>query len=191
MYYTFNSYQCRLSNHPLVVEQMPHCHMSHVTSQSHYLVVYNSALCLYNKKLLDLQPPPSPQLVSYYQYYYTTTGELDTSISLCNAGIAPTSGSPLTSIGGGDGWTWLGMILGVAGSSCETWNTGCTACIKLGRQIVNESKPTCMMMGYGPRFFSESFLDGRIEWKYLALTKTWSPTLKSGKYDHFVSVGPW
>ena len=47
MYYTFNPYQCRLSNHPLVVEQM-----SHVTSQSHYLVVYNSALCLYNKKSL-------------------------------------------------------------------------------------------------------------------------------------------
>ena len=27
-------------------------------------------------------------------YYYTTTGELDTSISLCNAGIAPTGLMP-------------------------------------------------------------------------------------------------
>ena len=78
----------------------------------------------------------------------------------------------MTLIGGGGGWTWLGMILGVAGSSCKTWNTECTACIKLGRRIVNESEPTCMMMGYGPKFFSESFLDGRIERKYLALTKT-------------------
>ena len=45
---------------------------------------------------------------------------------------------------------------------------------------MNESEPTCAMMGYGPRFFSDSFLDGRVERKYLALTKTWLPTLKSG-----------
>ena len=56
---------------------------------------------------------------------------------------------------------------------------------------MNESEPTCTMMGYGPRFFSDSFLDGRIEQKYLALTKTWLPTLKSGSCDHFTSAGPW
>ena len=51
----------------IVLQQQSRCHkshMSHVTSQSHYVVVYNSALRLYNKKPLDLQPPPSPQLVS-------------------------------------------------------------------------------------------------------------------------------
>ena len=56
---------------------------------------------------------------------------------------------------------------------------------------MNESKPTCAMMGYGPRFFSDSFLDVCVERKYLALMKTWSPTLKSGGCDRFVSAGPW
>ena len=56
---------------------------------------------------------------------------------------------------------------------------------------MNESELTCAMMGYRLRFFSDSFLDGRVKQKYLALTKTWSPTLKSGGRDHFTSAGLW
>lgn len=56
---------------------------------------------------------------------------------------------------------------------------------------MNESEPTCVMMGYEPRFFSESFLEGRVEQKYLALTKAWLPILKSGGCKCFASVGPW
>ena len=62
------------------------------------------------------------------------------------------------------------MVLGVAGSSWETWKTGWMVCIESGSHSVNECEPTCMIMAYGPRFFSESFLDGRVDQKYLALT---------------------
>ena len=75
------------------------------------------------------------------------------------------------------------MLFGVAGSSWDTWNTGWTECMKLGRQIVNDSELTCAMIRYGPRFFLESFLEGWVDWKYLALTYTWLPTLKSGAGD--------
>jgi len=40
----------------------------------------------------------------------------------------------------------------------------------LGRAIIS----------YGPRYFSESFFDGRVVWKYCDLTNTGSPTWKSG-----------
>ena len=60
-----------------------------------------------------------------------------------------------------------------------------------GRQIVNDSEPTCTMIRYGPRFFLESFLEGQVDQKYLALTYTWLPTLKSGTGEHLASAGPW
>jgi hypothetical protein len=50
--------------------------------------------------------------------------------------------------------------------------------------------PGWVMMEYGPRFFSESFLEGRVDLKYLALTKTWSPTVKSGAGVRLASAGP-
>ena len=36
-----------------------------------------------------------------------------------------------------------------------------------------------MMIVKGPRFLSVSFLEGLVVQKYLALTKAWSPILKS------------
>ena len=72
------------------------------------------------------------------------------------------------------------MLFSVAGLSWDTWNTGWTESMESGRQIVNDSEPTCVMIRYGLRFFLESFLEGQVNWKYLALTYTWSPTLKSG-----------
>ena len=42
------------------------------------------------------------------------------------------------------------------------------------------------MMGYGPKFFSESFLEGRVDQKYLAFTYIWSLTLKFGAVDFFL-----
>ena len=45
-------------------------------------------------------------------------------------------------------------------------------------------------MIYGSKFFSESFLEGLVDQKYLALSKIRSPTLKSSAEDHLASVGP-
>ena len=42
-----------------------------------------------------------------------------------------------------------------------------------------------------PKIFLESFFEGHIEQKYLALMNTWSSTLKSGAGVHQVSVGSW
>ena len=62
------------------------------------------------------------------------------------------------------------MVLGVASSSWEMWKMGWMARIKSSSCSVNECEPTCTIMAYGLRFFSESFLDGQVDQKYLALT---------------------
>ena len=49
-----------------------------------------------------------------------------------------------------------------------------------GSQSIKEWEPACVMIVYGPRFFLESFFKECIEQKYLALTNTWSLTLKLG-----------
>ena len=36
------------------------------------------------------------------------------------------------------------------------------------------------MILYGPKFFSDSFLEGLVDLKYFALMNTWSLTLKFG-----------
>ena len=46
-------------------------------------------------------------------------------------------------------------------------------------------------MEYGPKFFSESFLEGQVDRKYLAFMYIWSPTLKFRAGDHLALVGPW
>ena len=58
-----------------------------------------------------------------------------------------------------------------------------------GRWIVNDSELTCVMIGYGPRFFLESFLEGQVNQKYLALTYTWLLTLKSDAVGTVLSLG--
>ena len=57
------------------------------------------------------------------------------------------SGSPSTSTGGGGGCDQFSIVFGVAGLSWKTWNTGWTARIESGRQIVNDKVPTSAMMG--------------------------------------------
>jgi hypothetical protein len=62
----------------------------------------------------------------------------------------------------------------VLGSSMETWKTGCTACIVVGRQSVQDRGPTWLMMSKGPRYFSESFFEGQVVQKNFAFTKALS-----------------
>jgi hypothetical protein len=46
------------------------------------------------------------------------------------------------------------------------------------------------MISKGPRFFSESFFEGQVERKYLALTKTELPISKAGAGILLESAGP-
>ena len=68
---------------------------------------------------------------------------------------------------------------------------GWTEFMESGSWSVKEWEPACAMIVYGPRFFLESFFEGHIEQKYLALTNTWSLTLKSGARVCRASAGPW
>ena len=52
--------------------------------------------------------------------------------------------------------------------------------IELGRRRVKEMEPTCTIISKGPRYFSASFLEGRVVRMLSDLTKTLSPILKSG-----------
>jgi len=52
-----------------------------------------------------------------------------------------------TSMGGGGGCDQCGIVFGVAGSSCEMWKMGWTACMESGRWIVNDRVPTWVMIG--------------------------------------------
>jgi hypothetical protein len=76
----------------------------------------------------------------------------------------------------------------VLGSSMETWKTGCTACIVVGRRSVQDRGPTWLMMSKGPRYFSESFFEGRVVQKNFAFTKALSPTLNSKGEIQFLST---
>ena len=55
---------------------------------------------------------------------------------------------------------------------------------------MNDESPTLAIISKGPRFFSDNFLEGRVVWKWAALTKTLSPTLKSGAGVLLASAGP-
>jgi hypothetical protein len=79
----------------------------------------------------------------------------------------------------------------VLGSSMETWKTGCTACIVVRRRSVQDRGPTWLMMSKGPRYFSESFFEGRVVRKNFAFTKALSPTLNSGGGIWFLSADCW
>ena len=83
------------------------------------------------------------------------------------------------------------MVFRVAGSSWEMWNTGWTARSCSGSQRVNESCPTCAIISNGPNFFSDSFVDGLVVQRYVALTKMKLTILKSGAADQQESMGPW
>jgi len=54
------------------------------------------------------------------------------------------------------------------------------ALIVSGRQRLNDCVLGRAIISYGPRYFSESFFDGRVVWKYCDLTNTDCPTWKSG-----------
>jgi hypothetical protein len=79
----------------------------------------------------------------------------------------------------------------VLGSSIETWKTGCTACIVVGRQSVQDRGPTWLMISKGFRYFSESFFEGRVVQKNFAFTKALSPTLNFGGGIQFLSADCW
>jgi len=84
----------------------------------------------------------------------------------------------ITGAGGGSEHYW--KVLGVAGSSIETWNTGWMALMVSRRWSVKGCGLGWAIISYGPRYFSESFFDGRVVWKYCDLTNTDCPTWKSG-----------
>jgi len=86
------------------------------------------------------------------------------------------SGSPLiiTSAGRGSECYW--KVLDVAGSSIETWNTEWVALMVSRRQSVKDCGLGWAIILYGPRYFSESFFDGRVVQKYCDLTNTDCPT---------------
>ena len=90
------------------------------------------------------------------------------------------SGSPSMITGAGGGLERCWKVLGVAGSSIETWNTGWTALMVSGRWSVNDCRLGQAIILYSPRYFSESFFDGRVIRKYCDLTNTACPTWKSG-----------
>ena len=100
-------------------------------------------------------------------------------------------GLPSTSIRGGGGCTQFGIVLDMEGLSWETWNMGWIKFMELSSWSVKEWEPACVMIIYSPRFFSESFFEGCVEQRYLALMNTWSLTLKSGTRVHQASMGPW
>jgi hypothetical protein len=66
--------------------------------------------------------------------------------------------------------------------------TGCTACIVVGRQSVQNRGPTWLMISKGPRYFLESFFEGQVVQKNFAFTKALSPTLNSRGGIRFLSM---
>ena len=90
------------------------------------------------------------------------------------------SGSSSTIIGGRGGWTQSGIVFRTAGSNMETWKTRCTARRLSGSCKVTEWEPGQAIISYGPRYFSESFLEGLVVRKNCALTNVWLPILNSG-----------
>ena len=73
----------------------------------------------------------------------------------------------------------------------ETWKTGCTPRIDPGSQRVNEWVPGLAMISKGLEYLSESFLDGQVVRKNLALTKTCCLMENRGDRDHRASVDLW
>ena len=62
----------------------------------------------------------------------------------------------------------------------EMWNMGWTALMVSRRWSVNDYRLGWVIISYGPRYFLESFFNGRVVWKYCDLTNTDCPTWKSG-----------
>src|SRR5260370_7804145 len=84
---------------------------------------------------------------------------------------------PSNFIGGGGGCSLCGKGFGKAGSSWETWKTGCTPWNCCGRRTVMECMPRVPIISNGPRFFSAGFLEGQVVWKNFVFTYTQSPIL--------------
>ena len=85
---------------------------------------------------------------------------------------------------------WLGISFRIAGSSCDMQKMGWIVQRCSGSRKVNECVLGQVMMSKGPRYFSESFLDGHVVRMYSALTNTCWPTWKSGAGKHQWSAGP-
>ena len=83
------------------------------------------------------------------------------------------------------------ILFRVVGSSMETWKTGCTPRIDLGSRRVNEWVPGLAMISKGLAYLLESFLDGQVVQKNLALTKTCCPTENGGDGDRQALADLW
>jgi len=90
-------------------------------------------------------------------------------------------GSPSIITGAGASCILSEKVLDVVGSSIDIWKTGWTEHIDLGRRRVNDRVP-------GWAVILESFFEGQVVQKNWALTKTLSPTLKSGAGERRASV---
>src|SRR5258708_38449331 len=84
----------------------------------------------------------------------------------------------------GGGCSLCGKGFGKAGSSWEMWNTGWTPQNCCRRWTVMECVPGVPIILNSPRFFSTSFLEGRVVRKNFTFTYTWSPILKAGDGIH-------
>jgi len=101
------------------------------------------------------------------------------------------SGSPSMIIGAGGGLERYWKVLGMAGSSIETWNMGWTALMVSRRRRVNDYGLGWAIISYGPRYFSESFFNRCVVWKYCDLTNTDCLTWKSGGCCQWELVEGW
>ena len=101
------------------------------------------------------------------------------------------SGSPSMITGAGRSLEYCWKVLGVASSSIETWNTGWIALMVSRRQSVKNCRLGWAIISYGLRYFSESFFDGRVVWKYYNLTNTNCLTWKSGGSCWWESAEGW
>src|SRR5882724_5720871 len=112
-------------------------------------------------------------------------------LSILESSISEISktGSSSTAIGRGGGWMQSGIGFGVAGSSMEMWNTGCTAWRLSRSRSVMEWVPGHARISYGPRNFSVSFLEGHVVRKNCALMYAWLPIFNSGAGSHLESAG--
>ena len=82
-------------------------------------------------------------------------------------------------------------MLDMDGSSIEMWNTGWMALIVSGRQSMKDCGLGWAIISYGPRYFLESFFNGRVVWKYCDLMNTDSPIWKFGDCCQQESVEGW
>ena len=82
-------------------------------------------------------------------------------------------------------------VLGMASLSIEMWNMEWTALMVSERQSMKDCRLGWAIISYGPRYFSESFFDRCVVWKYCDLTNTDSLIWKSSGCCQQESAESW